>query len=115
MARGPIPHEEEKPAWLDGGGPAFGGDSDETEAGVVGVGDHDDHNALSILTIPTAHKGETSACTVISGEVWCSIGQEKHELKTGDTIYFNSGQAHQMENAGAGSAKLLCVAVPVAL
>ena len=38
-----------------------------------------------------------------------------HELKTGDTIYFNSGQAHQMENAGANSAKVLCVAVPFAL
>jgi quercetin dioxygenase-like cupin family protein len=42
-------------------------------------------------------------------------GQERHELKTGDTIYLNSGQAHQMENAGAGSATVLCVAVPVAL
>lgn len=45
----------------------------------------------------------------------CSIGQEIHELKVGDTIDFNSGQAHQMENAGASSAKVLCVAVPLAL
>ena len=51
-------------------------------------------------------------CYVISGRVRCSIGQEKHELKTGDTIDFNSGHTHQMENAGASSAKVLCVAVP---
>jgi quercetin dioxygenase-like cupin family protein len=54
-------------------------------------------------------------CDVISGKVRCSIGQEYHELKTGDSIYFNGGQAHQMENAGATSAKVLCVAVPLAL
>lgn len=29
------------------------------------------------------------------GRVRCSIGQERHELKTGDTIY--SGQPHEME------------------
>ena len=51
----------------------------------------------------------------VSGRVECSIGQEIHELKTGDTIYFNSGQAHQIENLGANSAKVLCVAVPLAL
>jgi uncharacterized cupin superfamily protein len=53
-------------------------------------------------------------CNVISGRVKCSIGQERHELRTGDSIYFNSGQAHQMPNAGANSAKVLCVAVPLA-
>jgi len=45
----------------------------------------------------------------------CSLGQERHELKTGDSIYFDSGQAHQIENSGATSANVLCVAVPPAL
>ena len=54
-------------------------------------------------------------CDVINGRVKCSIGQECHELKTGDSLYFNTGQAHQMENAGANPAKVLCVAVPLAL
>lgn len=54
-------------------------------------------------------------CYVISGKVRCSIGQEIHELKTGDTIYFNSGHTHQIENPSASSAKVLCVAVPLSL
>ncbi len=44
---------------------------------------------------------------MINGRVRCSTGQEIHELATGDTIYFNSGQAHQMENASTNSAKVL--------
>ena len=66
-------------------------------------------------TLEQAKPDVEKFCYVVSGRVRCSIGQEKHELKTGDSIYFNSGQAHQMENAGAGSAKVLCVAVPLAL
>ena len=66
-------------------------------------------------TLEQAKPDVEKFCYVVSGRVRCSIGQEIHELKTGNTIYFNSGQAHQMENAGATSAKILCVAVPLAL
>ena len=52
---------------------------------------------------------------VVKGRVRCSIWQELHELRPGDSIYFNSGQAHQIENSGANSAKVLCVVVPLAL
>jgi len=67
------------------------------------------------MTLEQAKPDVEKCCDVISGRVRCSIGQEMHELKVGDSICFNSGQAHQMENAGANSAKVLCVAVPLAL
>mgnify|MGYP001567440946 FL=1 len=66
-------------------------------------------------TLEQAKPDVEKFCYVLSGRVRCSIGKEFHELKTGDSIYFNSGQAHQIENSGANSAKVLCVAVPLAL
>ena len=54
-------------------------------------------------------------CYVVSGKVKCSVGQDVQELKVGDSIDFNCGKTHQMENIGAGPAKVLCVAVPLAL
>ena len=54
-------------------------------------------------------------CYVISGKVRCLIGQEVHELGMGDAVYFTNGQPHWMENLGATLAKILCVAVPLAL
>ena len=43
------------------------------------------------------------------------IWQDAQELKTGDSIDFNCGQTHQIENLGNSPAKVLCVAVPLAL
>lgn len=80
----------------------------------------------ALQTIISDGMRRQTLCDVISGRVRCLIEpicrpengtarQERHELKTGDTIYFNSGQAHQMENVVANFAKVLCVAVPLAL
>ncbi len=66
-------------------------------------------------TLEQAKPDVEKFCDVVSGRVRCSIRREQHDLKPGDTIYFNSDQAHQIENAGANSAKVLCVAVPLAL
>ena len=54
-------------------------------------------------------------CNVINGRVRCSIGQDVHDLKAGDSINFNCGRTHQMENAVANSTKMLWVAVPLVL
>jgi len=39
---------------------------------------------------------------------------EIRKRKVGDTIYFTTRQPHQIENSGATSANVLCVAVPLA-
>ncbi|MBI4356085.1 MAG: helix-turn-helix transcriptional regulator [Candidatus Omnitrophica bacterium] len=54
-------------------------------------------------------------CYVINGRVRYSVGQDVHDLKAGDALYFEGHQPSHLENTGTNSAKLLCVTVPSVL
>jgi transcriptional regulator with XRE-family HTH domain len=59
---------------------------------------------------PTAHAGEKFVL-VSDGEVTLTLGDEVHELRTGDAITFASAIPHQLENTGAGPAHVVTVTV----
>ena len=46
-------------------------------------------------TLEQAKPDVEKFCYVVSGRVRCSIGQEFHELKTGDSIYFPACRQEQ--------------------
>lgn len=59
---------------------------------------------------PTAHAGEKFAL-IVEGEVTLTLGDEVHVLRKGDAITFTSAHPQQWENAGAGPAQVVIVAV----
>ncbi len=59
---------------------------------------------------PTAHAGEKFAL-ILEGEVSLTLGDEVYVLGKGDAITFAPASPHQWENTGAGSARVVIVAV----
>jgi transcriptional regulator with XRE-family HTH domain len=59
---------------------------------------------------PTAHAGEKFVL-VLDGEVTLTLGDEVHELSTGDAITLASAIPHQLENTGAEPAHVVIVTV----
>jgi transcriptional regulator with XRE-family HTH domain len=59
---------------------------------------------------PTAHAGEKFVL-VLDSEVTLTLGDEVHELRSGDAITFASAIPHQLENTGAGPAHVMTITV----
>lgn len=51
----------------------------------------------------------------LKGQVELSVGEERWELKTGDSAYLRADRAHAVKNTGAGPAEILSVITPPAL
>lgn len=60
---------------------------------------------------PFGHPGEESAL-VLEGELHVWIGDEQHVLRAGDTISFNSGIPHRVENLGETPCVLVSAITP---
>jgi uncharacterized cupin superfamily protein len=54
------------------------------------------------------HEGE-EFIHVLSGQIEVLYGQERHLLKPGDSIYYDSATPHQVQAAGETDAKILAV------
>jgi transcriptional regulator with XRE-family HTH domain len=60
---------------------------------------------------PFGHPGEESAL-VLEGELHVWIGDEEHVLRPGDTISFNSGIPHRIDNPGEDTCVLVSAITP---
>jgi transcriptional regulator with XRE-family HTH domain len=60
---------------------------------------------------PFGHPGEESAL-VLEGELHVWIGDEEHVLRPGDTISFNSGIPHRVQNDGDAPCVLVSAITP---
>lgn len=60
---------------------------------------------------PHQHPG-VELLYVLSGKVELSIGEERHELADGDSVYFDSGVEHGYRRTGAKRATAIVVALP---
>lgn len=49
---------------------------------------------------------------VLDGEVEVTIGEEKYNLRSGSTVYFDSSVRHYFKNIGKGEARLMCIVCP---
>ena len=49
---------------------------------------------------------------MLDGEVEVNIGEEKYNLSSGSTVYFDSSVPHYFKNIGKGEARLICVVCP---
>lgn len=58
------------------------------------------------MPVMVSHPGQEH-CYVLSGEILFFVGNEKHLLKAGDSIFIASDQPHRAENAGDGEAHVL--------
>jgi len=68
----------------------------------------------------TTHKEETKVGVekfifVLDGKLEAYIGDKKHSLSKGDTLYFESSLPHHFKNIGAGESRLICVVCPPVL
>jgi transcriptional regulator with XRE-family HTH domain len=60
---------------------------------------------------PMAHHGEECA-TVLKGRIRVEVGGHAYDLRTGDTIYFDSGLPHRAVNVGDSSATMISAITP---
>ena len=63
------------------------------------------------LDIMTRHPGQ-EFCHLLVGRVEFILNDNKHILKKGDNIYFNSNIAHSVRNISSGISKLLWMITP---
>lgn len=49
---------------------------------------------------------------VLDGEVEVTIGEEKYNLRSGSTVYFDSSVRHYFKNTGKGEVRLMCIVCP---
>ena len=49
---------------------------------------------------------------IAAGRIEANIGEEKHNLTKGATLYFESSLPHYFKNTGPGEASLVCVVCP---
>ena len=52
---------------------------------------------------------------VLTGTIEINLGQDKRELKTGESLYFNAGQSHYFKNVSKSEARCLSIMTPVSL
>ncbi len=60
---------------------------------------------------PMSHRGEECA-TLIYGTVRVQVGDEFFDLEEGDTIYFDCGLPHRVENLGTSTARIISAITP---
>jgi len=73
----------------------------------------DVHPSLSQDYTLSSHEGE-EFIYVLAGEVEICYGKERHKLKAGDSIYYDSIVPHHVHRLGSADAKILAVVyVPV--
>jgi quercetin dioxygenase-like cupin family protein/DNA-binding Xre family transcriptional regulator len=63
------------------------------------------------------HKEETKPGVekfiyVLDGKIEVTVGEGKYKLTRGDTLYFESSQAHYFKNVGSGDSRMICVTCP---
>jgi transcriptional regulator with XRE-family HTH domain len=61
--------------------------------------------------VPYGHPGEEAAL-VLEGQLYVWVGDEEHVLEGGDSISFNSGVPHRIENRGRRRCKLVSAITP---
>jgi mannose-6-phosphate isomerase-like protein (cupin superfamily) len=66
---------------------------------------------LSRESTPITHNGE-ELIHILKGVVEIRVGEDRHLLKEGDSIHFQSRQPHTMRNIGDGVCRILWVASP---
>jgi quercetin dioxygenase-like cupin family protein len=54
------------------------------------------------------HDGE-EFLYILKGHIEAMVGEERHHLKKGDSLHFNSGLTHKLRNLGDDKAKLIVV------
>lgn len=59
-------------------------------------------------TVLSTHEGE-EFIYVLAGEIEVAYGKDKHRLKAGDSIYYDSIVPHHLHAAGDGEGKILAV------
>lgn len=52
---------------------------------------------------------------VVTGTIEITLGPDKKELKSGETLYFNAGQTHHFKNTSKSEARCLSIMTPVSL
>jgi quercetin dioxygenase-like cupin family protein len=60
---------------------------------------------------PITHNGE-ELIHILKGVVEIRVGEDRHLLKEGDSIHFQSRQPHTIRNIGDGLSRILWVASP---
>ena len=80
----------------------------------LGGGATRDQMEVFYLIFPLENKMETfvshtgqECCHVLSGEIYFFVGDERHHLRAGDTIFIDSEQPHRAENAAIEEAHVL--------
>jgi len=68
----------------------------------------------------STHKEEARVGTekflyVLDGELKARIGEQEHELRRGNTLYFDASVPHSFRNSARRTAKCLCVITPPVL
>jgi quercetin dioxygenase-like cupin family protein len=58
------------------------------------------------MPVMVSHPGQEH-CYVLSGEILFFVGEERHHLRAGDSIFIASDQPHRAENAGENEAHVL--------
>jgi len=58
------------------------------------------------MNVMVSHPGQEH-CYVLSGEIWFFVGEERHRLRAGDSIFIASEQPHRAESVGDVEAHVL--------
>jgi quercetin dioxygenase-like cupin family protein len=78
-------------------------DTKHMKAFQVTIAPESDHEGVDYK-----HKGE-EFIYVLEGQLNIQVGQQKHRLKKGETIHFESGHIHRLSNPGKKKTELIVV------
>ena len=62
-----------------------------------------------------APEGTEKFIYVLKGSLEASVGEERFQLRPGDSLYFQASLPHFLTNSGSGPAVALCLSAPPAL